>query len=862
MRFAQRALFSALALMMLCYAVSAQTLRSPNDPRNQSPSVGTGGPVGGPTGLFTIYDGSTLRRGEYTFSLAYSNYDRDPGNVDLTIVPGSFNVGLNDYVELFYSMDLYRGIKVNTPQNLSSFYLPNSQFSFVPGVFGSGPAIILAPDGPNVGSIRNTAVFRPALCTNANCAQFLSSLPTNIFPTGFPTAYRSAGQPFVQFPFVGGPGPNFTLGPNNFPGFSSLLSAPRAAPNSGNFGPADVFPGIGSPVGGILPGIVLATTLLPPGNVFNNLVVPATYTVAPAYLPDAPFINRTYGQSSFSQASVGAKIRLTSPNNALGVGMIPFYRFYLDKADDASGFNQLQRGSGAGSDIGDFGLIGFIDGRLSRSVNVSANLGYILNSNPKGQFPTGEFTLLDRPDEVIAGIGFDFPVNKYFQPVLEVRSTQYVGGRTPNAFENSPVEALAGVKIYPRRWFGMGFAYRYHANQQDRDSFEARDFASTVNVATGPAVTVSATTGGFPRGFIPSNDPHGFIGQFWIGRRNARTIPPPANQPPTVDLNVNPSTVSLRTACPEGQESSGTCTSDSQVALRTSASDPENDVLLYSYTTTGGRIVGDGANVTWDLSGVQPGTYRANVYVKDGQPFHEVTDFVTITVTECNDCRPKPLPTPPPCPPLSLDGPTNIIEPGQRATITARAGGSPVSNYRWSVSCGTILSGDGTQAISVDTSTCEARSVTVNLTVEGGDFRPECTSSASTTYEVGQRPGPIKFDEFTPISPKNFNDDKARLDNFAIRLQQDQSTQAYIIAFGTCGTEGTARAKRQRDYLISDGGVAANRITIIDGGCRDSLLFQFYIAPQGVPAPAAEGGSPCAPCRRGRVRRDDEEDED
>ena len=47
-------------------------------------SVGTGGPEGGPTGLFTIYDGQTLRRGEFTFSIAYSNYDRDPGNVDIT----------------------------------------------------------------------------------------------------------------------------------------------------------------------------------------------------------------------------------------------------------------------------------------------------------------------------------------------------------------------------------------------------------------------------------------------------------------------------------------------------------------------------------------------------------------------------------------------------------------------------------------------------------------------------------------------------------------------------------------------------------------------------------------------------------
>src|SRR6185503_21384953 len=80
MRLAHRALIAALVSLVLCAEVSAQTLRSPNDPRNQSPSVGTGGPEGGPTGLFTIYDGSTLRRGEFTFSIAYSNFDRDPGN--------------------------------------------------------------------------------------------------------------------------------------------------------------------------------------------------------------------------------------------------------------------------------------------------------------------------------------------------------------------------------------------------------------------------------------------------------------------------------------------------------------------------------------------------------------------------------------------------------------------------------------------------------------------------------------------------------------------------------------------------------------------------------------------------------------
>ena len=101
MRLANRVLLCALAIFILASVASAQTLRNENDPRNLSPSVGTGGPEGGPTGLFTIYDGQTLRRGEFTLSIAYSNYDRDPGNADITDTVTSFNVGLNDHLELF-----------------------------------------------------------------------------------------------------------------------------------------------------------------------------------------------------------------------------------------------------------------------------------------------------------------------------------------------------------------------------------------------------------------------------------------------------------------------------------------------------------------------------------------------------------------------------------------------------------------------------------------------------------------------------------------------------------------------------------------------------------------------------------------
>jgi len=834
MRLAHRALIAALVSLVLCAAVSAQTLRSPNDPRNQSPAVGTGGPEGGPTGLFTIYDGSTLRRGEFTFSIAYSNFDRDPGNVDIVDVPLSFNVGVNDHIELFFKTNGWRGIKVNNPQNLSSFYLPNSQL-FCGATLCSGPAIVLAPSGPNVGTLANTAVFRP----------------TN-------------NQPFVQFPFTGGSAGTFGLAPGQgqfgFPGFNAQLGPPVVQPNSGNFGPADNFPGIGSPVGGILPGVVLATTTLPATALTNPITVPLTFTIAPAYLPDAPFVNRLFGESSFNNMVFGAKIRFTGPNNPLGVGLIPFYRWWLDKANDFSGFNQMQRGAGPGGDIGDFGLIGFVDGRLGKHVNVSANGGYILNSNPKGL--GGDFVLLDRPDELLTGVGFDFPINEHFQPIVEVRSTTYVGGHTPNAFNNNPVEALGGVKIYPRRWFGIGLAYRRHLNQQDQDHFNPVDFNIPIQQITNvnvigrglvvvPGTSRPVTSQGFPIGFLFSEEPNGFIGQFWIGRRNARTPPVPPNTAPTVS-GVTPSLTSILRPCPPGQSSSSCTPSGSEVTLVANASDPDNDQLLYTWSVTGGRLSGEGRQVTWDLSGVANGSYTATVEVNDGNQ-HTANGSTTVTVADCTGC----VPPPPPCPVVSVSCP-NDVEPNQPITFTASvSGGAPGASwtYNWSVSAGTISSGQGTSTITVDTNGLGGQSVTASVNIGGAD--PSCTgTTASCTTSVKVAPPPArKFDEYGNI---RFNDEKARLDNYAIQLQNEPGSQGTIIVYGSCAGEAQQRGDRAKDYLVNTRGIEAGRITVVDGGCRADLTVQLWVVPQGAAAPTVDTTgaiSPCPECRKQRPPR-------
>jgi hypothetical protein len=815
MRLARRALFAALATLILLSAVTAQTLRPGNDPRNQAPTVGTGGTPGGPTGLFTIYDGDTIRKGEFTFSVAYSNYDRDPGDVDITVVPLSFNIGISDHLELFYSTEGYRGVNVNNPKNLSSFYLPNSQLFFGATTLGSGAAIIISPDRVSGTTGINGAVFRPAF-----------------------------NQPFVQFPFVGGTGPNFGLTGNRIaPPFTSRLGTPSAVQS--NFGAASNFPGIGSPCGSILPGVVLTTRTIPANSTFNTLTVPNLFTICPSYIADAPFINRLYGESSFGTHQVGAKVRLTGPNNPLGVGFLAFWRFYLDHANDFKGFNQLQRGASPGGNIGDFGLGAFISGRLSRSVNLSVNATYILNSNPKSDaFGTSnDVVLLDRPDEFITGVGFDFPINKHFQPIAELKSVMYVGGRTPNSFQQNPVDALAGIRIYPKRWFGFSAWYRANLNQQGE-----RFLNSDPN---------------FPAGFQESDDPHGFGFQFFIGHRNERlpTIFP--NQPPTVSLTASSSRVVIAAECGVNERPDPNCTPTAgTVQLSANATDPDGDTLLYTYSTTGGRITGDGPNSTLDLTGVAPGTYTVTVEVDDGCGCIAFTS-TTVTVERCT-C----IPAPPACPTVSVSCPdTGTI--GQPVTFTANvSGGDPAvtPTFNWTVSAGTISSGQGTSSITVDT-TGVAGGTTITATVDVGGYDRSCSTSSSCTVSFRTIPTARKIDEYGNI---RFNDEKARLDNFAIELQNDPTAQGYLICYGgrrgRTG-EGQRRCDRAKDYLVNTRGISGDRIVTVDGGYKEDLTVELWVVPSGANPPTASptvdpSEVKATPAPRPRTRRRGRDDDD
>ena len=75
------------------------------------------------------------------------------------------------------------------------------------------------------------------------------------------------------------------------------------------------------------------------------------------------------------------------------------------------------------------------------------------------------------------------------------------------------------------------------------------------------------------------------------------------NHPPTASLSVE------RSPILPGEHTGVTC----------NGSDPDNDPLTYSYTSTGGKIVGSGSNVQFDSSGLPPGTYGVKCTVNDGR---------------------------------------------------------------------------------------------------------------------------------------------------------------------------------------------------------------------------------------------------
>jgi hypothetical protein len=202
---------------------------------------------------------------------------------------------------------------------------------------------------------------------------------------------------------------------------------------------------------------------------------------------------------------------------------------------------------------------------------------------------------------------------------------------------------------------------------------------------------------------------------------------------PSVVLQA--STTSITLPCPgDGESMSRACpsTAELQVALTSIAKD-FNRQSTYAYTVGGGRVVGEGSKVTWDLSEAGPGIYTATVEVQDNKK-HRSLSSVIVTVSFCGDCVISNW-----CSPITVIC-YDEVKTGTPITCKVVIGPTrDVPTYEWSArtwngeDLSARISGRG-KYVSIDTKGLGGQNV--KTTVEVKELPPYCGRTASGSTVV------------------------------------------------------------------------------------------------------------------------------
>jgi len=193
----------------------------------------------------------------------------------------------------------------------------------------------------------------------------------------------------------------------------------------------------------------------------------------------------------------------------------------------------------------------------------------------------------------------------------------------------------------------------------------------------------------------------------------------------TVQVTASRSLVKLRPNPPLAPDNCEP--TESQVRLYANVTSPQKGEMNFTWQAPVGRLIANKRKATWDLSGVEAGTYTATVEASDKHK-HTASASITVTVAIC----PSFLPDPPPCATVSVSCPSTAESKGS-VTFEATVTGGPdiTPTFKWSLSAGKIISGQGTSKITVDVSSLRHRSVTATVAVGGMD--PNCYEVASCT---------------------------------------------------------------------------------------------------------------------------------
>jgi outer membrane protein OmpA-like peptidoglycan-associated protein len=276
--------------------------------------------------------------------------------------------------------------------------------------------------------------------------------------------------------------------------------------------------------------------------------------------------------------------------------------------------------------------------------------------------------------------------------------------------------------------------------------------------------------------------------------------------------------------------------------------------LKYDWSSSGGKITGNGTTASVDTTGLAPGSYAVTSHVSD--PKVKKNGEASCTAASFT-VKPKNPPT------LSCSADPSTVQAGSSSTITCTCS-SPDGNYampltvaNWSATGGNV-SGSGSNAtLTTPAGQPGAPDGTATVSATCTDARG-LTANGSTNVTIKNPPAPPPAPQASKLNSCDFtkmdkvkkpwrvdNECKAILDDAAKNLQQNPDSKLVIVG-NADPTEkfkdlAAQRAVNAKEYLTggeAKQGIDASRIETRTGSAGGKTI-DLWSVPAGATFPAA-----------------------
>ncbi|UCF39125.1 MAG: OmpA family protein [Acidobacteriota bacterium] len=545
------------------------------------------------------------------------------------------------------------------------------------------------------------------------------------------------------------------------------------------------------------------------------------------FYQESPFMDTGFGDGA-GDLWAGIKFSILSEHYGDGVSLAvqPIFKFHM--TDERQ---HLLRGLTSGATDG--GVDAIISKQIAGGGIFTANLGFMW---------AGDKYDVEREDKIVWGAGVEVP--------LGTQKVSLIGEVMGNSFytdsynsdlvnEESPIDAYAGLRIYPARWATISAAASYHmtgtADRTGLEDSECLGFYTQLAVhrkinrpptATCSADSTTVTEGDSARISVDAYDEDdNSLGITWKSsggrlaqQESSATLDTTGLAPGrysvmaevtdgdnvascstdiTVEKRKMPPTISCGSGVASVQEGQST-------NLAVQASDPNGDALTYSWTIDGQSVTNNATSFAFGTAGRAVGKHTVRVTATDVDNMSASCEFaVTITA------RPNSNPT------CSVDVSSAQAYAGETVTATAKASdpeNDPLT-YSWKVD-GQSRSGSATE-LQINTAGMAGGSHSVTVDVKD-DRGGSC--SATKSFAVVEK-------STLQVDRRVDNKAKAALDEIALKMQQNPQLRAKLTGHtDDRGSEeanmkaGLKRAELVKEYLVKQHNIDGNRIETASAG--------------------------------------------